>query len=542
MSRRCRTGRCLQGHTVISLRLLLVLLGAAWWVITASTPSPVAAQRRQMQLSLREATAFALQANLDIRIAGLDPLIREAQVTEEKSIFDVEAQAALTAFDDGLLKTSNTFRNKTRVDGLVGQDTTEEQKLSVGIAQLTPFGGTYELEVSEARQETQSQVLARAPRTEDGEGGRGAQKPEFFEGALELRVSQPLLRDSGSFVTKNQIFIAQNNLAIAEEDFRRQIIASTSAVQQTYWDLVFRRQDLLVRQQQLALTERLLAQVRRQVEVGTLAPIEVVQAETDIARVKEQIIAAENAERDTEDRLKRLMQFSLTGEFADVELLPTDAPTYTAPVLNQEAEIAQALAQRHDLTQAKLALENQHITLIFNKNQALPTLDLQGSLRFNGIDDELTGFQQFDPGRRRWEVGLVFRHPLANRAAKSRIEQSRLAIRQQLLRIQDLEERIMEEVRAAVRSILASSQLVQASRAARRLAEKQLEAEEKKLRVGLSTVFFVLQFQQDLADERSTEIRALTAFLQALIRLEEAKNTLLQSYSIIVSPQGPRLQ
>jgi outer membrane protein TolC len=521
-----------------------VLLSAAWGVVTASTPSPVAAQRRQMQLSLREATAFALQANLDIRIAGLDPLIREAQVTEEKGIFDVEGQAALTAFDDGLLKTSNTFRNKTRVDGLVGQDTTEEQRLSVGIAQLTPFGGTYELEVSEARQETQSQVLARAPRimTEDSEGGRGAQNPEFFEGALELRVSQPLLRDFGSFVTKNQIFIAQNNLAIAEEDFRRQIIASTSAVQQTYWDLVFRRQDLLVRQQQLALTERLLAQVRRQVEVGTLAPIEVVQAETDIARVKEQIIAAENAERDTEDRLKRLMQFGLSGEFADVELLPTDTPTYAAPTLNQEAEIAQALAQRHDLAQAKLALENQHITLLFNKNQALPTLDLQGSLRFNGIDDELTGFQQFDPGRRRWEVGLVFRHPLANRAAKSRVEQSRLAIRQQLLRIQDLEERIMEEVRTAVRSVLASSQLVQASRATRRLAEKQLEAEEKKLRVGLSTVFFVLQFQQDLADERSTEIRALTAYLQALIRLEEVKNTLLQSYSILVSPQGPRLQ
>jgi outer membrane protein len=541
MSRRCSTGRGPQCHTVISLRLLLVLLSTVWWVVTASTPSPVAAQRRQMQLSLREATAFALQANLDIRIAGLDPLIREAQVTEEKSIFDVEGQAALTASDDGLLKTSNTFRNKTRVDGLVGQDTTEEQQLSVGIAQLTPFGGTYELEVSETRQETQSFVLARSPRVAD-EGGRGAQQPEFFEGALELRVSQPLLRDFGSFVTKNQIFIAQNNLTSAEEDFRRQIIASTSAVQQTYWDLVFRRQDLLVRQQQLALTERLLAQVRRQVEVGTLAPIEVVQAETDIARVKEQIIGAENAERDTEDRLKRLMQFSLTGEFADVELLPTDAPIYTAPVLNQEAEIAQALAQRHDLVQAKLALENQQITLVFNKNQALPTLDLQGSLRFNGIDDELTGFQQFDPGRRRWEVGLVFRHPLANRAAKSRIEQSRLAIRQQLLRIQDLEERIMEEVRTAVRGVLASSQLVQASRATRRLAEKQLEAEEKKLRVGLSTVFFVLQFQQDLADERSTEIRALTAFLQALIRLEEAKNTLLQSYSIIVSPQGPRLQ
>lgn len=497
------------------------------------------AQRRQMQLSLREATAFALQANLDIRIAGLNPQIREAQVTEEKGIFDVEAQAALRASDDGLLKTSTTFRNKPRVDGLVGQDTTEDQQLSVGISQLTPFGGIYELEVSETRQETQSRVLATS---DPAEGGRADPQPEFYQGALELRVSQPLLKDFGSFITKNQIFIAENNLISAEEDFRRQIIASISAVQQTYWDLVFRRQDLVVRQQQLALTERLLGQVRRQVEVGTLAPIEVVQAETDIARVKQQIIAAENAQQDTADRLKRLMQFGLMGDFADVEILPTDTPTYTALVLNQEAEIVQALANRHDLVQAKLALENQHITLVFNKNQTLPTLDLEGSLRFNGIDDTFSGFQQFDPGRRHWEVGLVFRHPLANRSAKSRVEQSRLAIRQQLLRIQDLEERIMEEVRAAVRNVLASSQLVQASRAASRLAEKQLEAEEKKLRVGLSTVFFVLQFQQDLADERSNEIRALTAYLQALIQLEEAKNTLLRSYNITVSPDGPRLQ
>jgi outer membrane protein len=297
-----------------------------------------------------------------------------------------------------------------------------------------------------------------------------------------------------------------------------------------------------VRQQQLDLTQRLLEQVRRQVEVGTLAPIEVVQTEADIARVKEQIIVAENARHDTEDRLKRLMQFSLIGTFADVELQPTDTPTYTPPVLNQEAEVVQALANRHDLVQAKLALENQHIRLVFNQNQTLPTLDLEGTLRFNGFDDNFTGgFEQLGLGRRNWEVGLVFRHPLANRTAKSRVEQSRLAIRQQVLRIQDLEERIMEDVRGAVRGVLASAQLVQASRAARRLAEKQLEAEEKKLRVGLSTVFFVLQFQQDLGDERSNEIRALTQYLKSLIRLEEAKDTLLQSYNIMVSPQGPRL-
>jgi outer membrane protein TolC len=490
-----------------------------------------------MQLSLREATAFALQANLDIQIAGLTPQIREAQVTEAQGIFDVEARAEITALEDSLLKMSATFGDQSRVNDLVGQDTSKQQQLSVGIEQLTPYGGTYGIEVSERHEDTKSRQHAKVKRRL-----APGDIVTYFESAVELRVTQPLLKNFGSYVTKNQIYIAQNNRTIAEEDFLRQIITSTSAVQQIYWDLVLRRQDLRVRQQQLALTERLLEQVRRQVEVGTLAPIEVVQTEADIARVKEQIIVAENARQDTEDRLKRLMQFSLIGAFADVELLPTDTPTYTPPVLNQEAEVVQALANRHDLVQAKLALENQQISLVFNQNQTLPTLDLEGTLRFNGFDENFSGsFEQLGLGRRRWEAGLVFRHPLANRTAKSRVEQSRLAIRQQVLRIKDLEERIMEDVRGAVRSVLASAQLVQASRAARRLAEKQLEAEEKKLRVGLSTVFFVLQFQQDLGDARSNEISALTQYLKSQIRLEEAKDTLLQAYNIIVSPQGPRL-
>ncbi len=360
---------------------------------------------------------------------------------------------------------------------------------------------------------------------------------------MELKITQPLLRDFGIIVTKNQILIAQNNLAISQEDFRRQIIASTSEVQRTYWELVFRRQDLEVRQQQIALNQRLLAQVRRQVEVGTLAPIEVLQAETDIARVKEQIIQADNDVKNTEDRLKRIMNFSLLGEFADLELLPTDTPIFTSPVLKQEEEIRQALENRHDLIQAKLELENQNITLIFNKNQALPTLDLQGSFQLNGIDEDFSGsLDQFRLSRRRWEVGLVFRHPLGNRRGKSLVQQSQLAIRQQMLTIKNLEENILEDVRVAVRQVMASSQLVQASRAASRLAQKQREAEEKKLKVGLSTLFFVLQFQQDLSDARSRGIRALTAYLQALISLEEAKNTLLQSYNIVVQPNGPRLQ
>ena len=111
-----------------------------------------------------------------------------------------------------------------------------------------------------------------------------------------------------------------------------------------------------------------------------------------------------------------------------------------------------------------------------------------------------------------------------------------------MLRIKNLEEDVVAEVRAAVRDVRTNAQRVQATRAASRLAQKQLDAEGKKLRVGLSTVFNVLDFQEDLAVERSNEINALTEYMKALVRLEAVKGTLLDAYNIVIQPDGPRLQ
>ena len=158
-----------------------------------------------------------------------------------------------------------------------------------------------------------------------------------------MRATQPLLKNFGSEVTKTQILIAQNNLTISKEDFRRQVIVITSRVQQAYWDLVFRRQNLGVQKQQMVSSQKLLDQIRKQVAVGTLAPLDVLQAETTIARTEENILLAENALRAAEDRLKRVMNFSLIGELADVMITPVDPPTYTDPKLDQDEEIRQAL-------------------------------------------------------------------------------------------------------------------------------------------------------------------------------------------------------
>ena len=540
-----------------TLKFLLVLMGSCVLSHALVPTATVQAQRREMSLTLREATAFALQGNLSIQIAGLNPPIRDAQVTESQGIFDLIARGSLRASDSRVMDTTTTFLE--RVDkspipgqapqGRIGQDDSQEHRLALGLSQLVPAGGTYDLELSETHLSTTRRTTGSELKA--AQQGRTLAFPypfrprnDYYTSEAIIRGTQPLLRNFGSEVTKTQILIAQNNLTISKEDFRRQVIAITSQVQQAYWDLVFRRQDLEVQKQELVLGQQLLDQIRKQVTVGTLAPLDVLQAETTNSRTQERILVAENAVRAAEDRLKRVMNFSLIGELADVVILPVDTPTYTDVTLDQEEQLRQALSQRPDLIQAKLTLENQHITLVFNQNQALPTLDLDATLRINGIDNRFGGsFDEIDPTKRyRWDVGVTFRYPLQNRQAKSRVQQSQLAIRQQMIRIKDLEESILAEVRNAVRDVLTNSQRVQSSRVSSRLAQKQLEAEEKKLQVGLATVFTTLQFQDVLAVQRSNEINAITEFLKALVRLEESKSTLLQSYSIILEPDGARLQ
>jgi outer membrane protein TolC len=504
-----------------------------------------------MPLTLREATAFALQGNLEIQIAGLNPPIRAAQITERQGIFDLNTRASLRATDARTLETATGVLKRVN-DNLVSQDDTQEQRLALGVSQLTPYGGTYDVELSEShlgtasRRTTATEVKANRDKCALTFPGTCDPIPgsEFYTTDATLRATQPLLRNFGSQVTRTQILIAQNNLTISQEDFRRQVITITSRVQQAYWDLVFRRQDLEVQKQQLVLAQQLLDQIRKQVAVGTLAPLDVLQAETNIARTEERILVVENTVRAAEDRLKRVMNFSLTGERADVMIVPADPPTYTDPMLDQDEQIRQALEQRADLMQAKLTLENQHIGLVFDKNQTLPALDLEASFRINGIDDRVGGsFSEVEPTKRyNWGVGMTFRYPLQNRQAKSRVQQSQLAIRQQMVRIKDLEENIIADVRNSFRDVLTNAQRVQSSRISSRLAQKQLEAEEKKLQVGLATVFTTLQFQDTLTQQRSLELNAVTEYLKAIVRLEEAKNTLLQSYNIVLQADGPRLQ
>jgi outer membrane protein TolC len=260
------------------------------------------------------------------------------------------------------------------------------------------------------------------------------------------------------------------------------------------------------------------------------------EGEAGVATREEAVIVAENNVRNVEDRLKELLSLFEERERGGVVIVPTDAPQFTIAAIDLEKALEAAFDHRPDYHQARLEIESRALNERFTRNQLLPTLDLQGQVGMNGLDNNLgDAFNHFASGNWvQYQVGFSFRYPLGNRAARSRFTRARLEVEQAKALLERTEQRILVEVREAVRNVETNIKRVSVTRGARELAQKKLEAEEKKLAVGLSSVREVLRFQDDLSSEQSRESRALTDYNVSLANLERAKGTTLERLNIVV--------
>jgi len=307
-----------------------------------------------------------------------------------------------------------------------------------------------------------------------------------------------------------------------------------SGVQGLYWDLVFRIQELAVRRLSLRLAQDLLNQTRIQVTVGTLPQLSILEGEAGVAAREEAVIVAENDVRTVDDRLKELLSFFEDRRQIDTTIIPTDPPQFTIAEVDLPKSLEEAFEHRPDYRQARLEIEARTLNERFTRNQLLPTLDLQGRISLNGLDQEMgNAFSNFTSGNFvQYQFGFAFRYPLGNQAAKSRFTRARLEVEQARALLERVEQRILVEVREAVRSVETNIKRVSVTRGARELAHKKLEAEEKKLAVGLSSVREILRFQDDLSLEQSREIRALTDYNISLANLDRAKGITLERLNI----------
>ena len=364
-------------------------------------------------------------------------------------------------------------------------------------------------------------------------------------------VSQHLLNGFGWQNNTRLIRIAKNNRQISNISFRNQVIATTSQIQNIYWDLVSAYDDVKVRERSLALANRTLSDNRKQVEIGTLAPIEIVRAESEASTRNQELIVSQTNLQLQQTFMKNAISRSLADSvLAKVPLIPTDRMVVgNEPVPEVEQLVQTALENSPDYASSLIDLTNRDINKKAAKNALLPTVDLfafYGAAGQAGVPNPsvcgsncppTTGYgtafgNLFDSSGPDKGAGISLSIPLRNRSAQADQVRSELEFRQAELRLQQQQNTININVRNAQFALQQNKARVDAAVKGRELAQQSLDAENKRYQLGASTSFNVLQSQRDLVQAEATYVAAVSAYEKSRVLLDQVTGLTLQRNNI----------
>jgi outer membrane protein len=481
--------------------------------VSAAATGPV------LRLTADEAVRMALENNLGVQAERLGPEISTLAVAQARG-----------AYAPNLLSTTAT-RSSTQppssfLTGAAEIITDDSLRTGAGLAQYVPWGGgRYQFSLDASRVSTNA-FTSYNPRLGSN---------------LNASYVQPLLRNFRIDGLRQQLQTSRNNVVVADLRLREQIAVTSQAVRNTYFDLIGAYEGYKVAQQSLDLALESLRNNQTRVEVGTLAQIDIIEAEAEVASNEEAVINAEARIRTLEDRLRALVLDPRQADFWSIRIEPAEAPTLVPMALDVEAAVANALANRTDLARARKQIENLDIGVRFAENQKLPALDLVADYNVIG----LAGTQyEFGPGFppsiegqrqrsfssalrdvfgqefRTWSVQLQLSYPIGASAAGAAAAAARLEHQQGAATLREMELQVATAVRDAARQVETNLKRVDATGKARDFAERRLEAEQKRMTVGLSTTFQLFQAQRDLARQRQQEVNAVIDYNRSLIAFE----------------------
>jgi outer membrane protein TolC len=412
---------------------------------------------------------------------------------------------------------------------------------SAQVREMIPLGGTLTLGLTSASTDTNQTGTTINPR---------------YNNQLQLSFSQPLLRDFGIKMTQRDITVARNNFDVSEIQFAKTVQDTIYDVVQAYWNLVYTVQNLQVQQKSLQLAKDFLAKNKRSVEIGTLAPMDVLAAESEVASREASILSSEAAVKAAEDQIKNILNFSPEEEAGLREIIALDSPRFDERKIEVDQALTIAMDKRPDLRMSRINLKTEDLNLGYAKNQLLPNLSLSASYTSPGISGTrlIYDSQYFGnvigtiPGYRsdawtdvfgfkyqNWNISLNLDIPLSNILSRASYAQAQISMQQALLEMKSTEQATVLEIRNAVRNLQTSFKQVQAYKVARELAEKKLAAEEEKLRVGLSTNYTVLQYQRDVTTARVQELKSIIDYNVSQSGLERSMGTLLEAKNIRIA-------
>ncbi len=497
-------------------------------------PAGLSSRGGALALDLRSAYELALARNLDLQVGRFQLAAAGTGLLAASGIFDPVLGASLDA-------SSSESPASSALEGAAVTET-ERRAFGLQLSQLLPTGTQWSLTTGATRTATNSDFVFLNPN---------------WNADATLALTQPLLEGFGTLYNRSGVIVARNSRAQSAIGFEVTVIDTLQQVAEAYWNLVAARAGISVREQSLELAERLLGETRERVDVGTSAPIDLVQSEAGVAARREDVIAARNAAGNAEDTLKALLGFDEPREWL-VPIETTESYEVEPLELQLAPAIETALERRPELDQQQLLIELAEHNLRLARHQTMPSLNLDASYGYGGVggrgqfDDPDLGPIRINEGLGdaydqigeadfpHWQVGLRFSMPVGNTEAKADVARNRYAAQQREAELQRLRQQVVRQVRVAVRALADSKAAVEASTASVEFATRNLEAEETKFENGLSTNFQVLQIQEDLAEARLTLINAYLSYHRSLIAYQVAVGTLLEQHDIeIVDPGAP---
>ncbi|HWP85571.1 MAG TPA: TolC family protein, partial [Terriglobia bacterium] len=510
----------------------------------------------RLELSLADALALAIENNLDISVQ------RYVKPLAETDLLRARAGQVLTAggggggggggisvspsgsFDPTITTSFSWDRVSAPLNNIVVEGTPTSvsyaTSLSASYSQLFPTGTNYTFTVSGVRRSSNTISLF---------------NPSVSTN-FSIGVNQPLLNGFGKLPYLRNLLIAQNNRRVSEETFRLQVINTVVALQNAYWDLAAQAESVRVAEQSLAVSQKLLEDNRRQAEIGTLAPLDVVSAEAEVAARQRDLIVAQTTLQLRESELKTMLAKRVTPELEAARIVITDRmPEPRAPdIPDLQDALANALRNRPDLRQSETSVQNQSITAQYATRNLLPTGSIFGLLGGQGLRGNCTSVdssgaancpggaltgglgdslqQTFGLDFPEYAGGFSLTVPLRNRASQADYLRAQLQQNQLQVSRQRTENQIALEVRQAVIGLVQGKAQVEAAHEATRLAQQTLEAEQKKLQAGVSTPYQVILRERDLVAAQQSEVAAVATYAKALVEMDRAMGTTLDRNGI----------
>lgn len=477
--------------------------------------------RPVVKLSIEEAVAMALQNNIELSVERLNPKVQDLSNAQTRGAFKPVLGSVVNKSSNSPLPTSllnggvNVLNVTANVNGTLSQA-------------LPWFGTSYTAAFNNQKTNTTSAFATVNPQ---------------FVTQLTATVTQPLWRNFKIDNNRQSLMTGTIAREVSDLSLRTRITNTTANTRNAYWDLLYTIRAIDAARQSLTLAEKLVEDNSVRVEVGTLAPMDIISAQAEAATRRQTLAQVEAARRTAELVLKRLLVGDTTDPVWKATIDPTTLVQVLPETIDLERAVTNALGQRTDLLTARKNLASSDITIRYLHNQMMPGLDASGTLGTRGLGgnqlrdsngllpqpipggwtDALAMMRRFDYPN--WTIGVIFSYPLGQSAQDASYARAKLQYQQAQAQIRGLELTVATEVTNAALQVESTLKRLDAARAARQLSEKRLENEQSKFDVGMSTNFFVVQAQRDLLDAQNVELRAALDYRKALVTYERVQVT-----------------